>query len=96
MGDVVREQDAIVANIVLRGDLSQLSPTDKVEYYNRFCESLQLNPLTRPFQYLKLGGREVLYATKDATEQLRKINGVSVTDLSDKTINDVYVVTARG
>ena len=94
--ELTKRDDNIIASIVLRGDISGLNETDKVQYYNRFCESLGLNPLTRPFQYLRLNGKEVLYATKDATEQLRKINGVSVLDIDTKIIEGVYIVKARG
>lgn len=94
--DVAVREDNIVASIVLKGDISGLSQTDKVVYYNRFCESLGLNPLTRPFQYLRLNGKEVLYATKDATEQLRKLNSVSVLDIETNVINDVYIAKAKG
>lgn len=89
-------EGGIIADLVLQGDVGSFSPEAKVEYYNRFCDSLGLNPLTRPFQYLKLNGKQVLYATKDATEQLRKINGVSVTDLKREMMGDVCIVTARG
>jgi hypothetical protein len=97
MNEVAKhEGSSLIADIVLKGDLSALRPEQKVEYYNRFCESLGLNALTRPFQYIRLSGKEVLYATKDATEQLRKINGVSITSVDAKQVGDVYVVTASG
>jgi len=95
MNEVVKS-DNIIASIVLNGDISGLSETDRVTYYNRFCDSLGLNPLTRPFQYLSLNGKQVLYATKDATEQLRKINGVSVTGIDTEVIEGVYLVKAHG
>jgi len=96
MNEVTKRDENIVASIVLRGDISGLNEQDKVAYYNGICESLGLNPLTRPFQYLRLNGKEVLYATKDATEQLRKINGVSVLDIETNVIEGVYIVKAKG
>ena len=96
MNEVTKRDENIVASIVLRGDISGLNENQKVEYYNGLCDSLGLNPLTRPFQYLRLNGKEVLYATKDATEQLRKINGVSVTDIDSDNIEGVYIVKAKG
>ena len=95
MGDVSKP-DEVVAKIILKGDLSQLSTEERVEYYRRVCDDLKLSPLTKPFQYLRLSGREVLYATKNATEQLRGLHGVSVTSLTGQTINGVHVVTATG
>jgi len=88
--------EAIISKLVIGGDLSGLTPVQKVAYYNRFCESLGLNPLTKPFDILRLNGKEILYAKKDATEQLRKINGVSVTSLNQTIQQDIIIVTATG
>ena len=85
----------IIANIVLKGDLSGLAPEQKTIYYNMFCESLGLNPVTRPFQIINLSGKEILYATKDATEQLRQLKGVSVVDMQKEIINNIYTVTVK-
>jgi len=71
----------MISNLILNGDLSKMDNVMKTDYYNQFCKALNLNPLTKPFQLLKLSGKEVLYATKDCTEQLRKLNGVSVVEL---------------
>jgi hypothetical protein len=86
--------ESIISSIVLNGDVSKLSPVDKAKYNIKLCESLGLNPYTQPFQILKLQGREVLYATKAATEQLRKAQGVSVVSLERKTESDICIVTA--
>lgn len=67
--------------LLIQGDLNKLSPEQRVMYYGKMCESLGLNPLTRPFDYIKLQGKLTLYAKKDAAEQLRKLNNVSITDL---------------
>jgi hypothetical protein len=85
---------AIVEQVLIRGDLRSLSPAQKVGYYTNVCESLGLNPHTQPLAYIVLNGKEVLYAKKDATEQLRKIHGVSITAVTSQRIDDVFVVTA--
>jgi hypothetical protein len=85
----------IIQNLVLNGDLSKMSEKQKVEYYNRFCQSLGLNPLTQPFQLISFQGKQRLYATKDCTEQLRKLHGVSIIDLQSQNLGGVYVVTAK-
>lgn len=92
----VRNDTNLMADVILHGDLNRFSPEKKVEYYARFCESLGLNPLTQPFQYIVLNGKERLYATKDATEQLRKIHGVSVSEITRDELNGVCIVTAKG
>lgn len=85
----------IVESVLLQGDLSRLTPPQRVAYYNRVCESLGLNPLTKPFDYLSLNGKTVLYAKRDATEQLRKIHGVSIVEITSREVGGVFVVTAK-
>lgn len=89
------ENAEIIQKLVLAGDIGSMNQDQKVEYYNRFCQSLGLNPLTQPFQIIKFQSKERLYATKDCTEQLRKLHGVSITDLQKEIIDDVYVITAK-
>jgi hypothetical protein len=86
----------VIEQVLLAGDLSKLTPDQRLSYYNRVCESLGLNPLTQPFAYLKLGGREILYAKKDATEQLRMIHHISIdpAGFTREVIEGVYIVTA--
>lgn len=84
-----------IERVLVGGDLSRLSPEQRVQYVQKVCASLGLNPLTRPFQYLKLSGKEVLYATRDCTEQLRKLHKVAITIVARERHEDIYVVTAR-
>ncbi|WP_054537096.1 hypothetical protein [Herpetosiphon geysericola] len=86
---------SVIEHVLVQGDLVKLSPPQRVEYYNRVCESLNLNPLTRPFHYLQLNGKLQLYATKDCAEQLRKRDGISISIVSREVVEEVYVVTAR-
>lgn len=89
-------QEEIITSLVLEGDLSKMTSVQKVEYYNSFCRALDLNPLTQPFEILNLKGKLRMYATKSCTEQLRRLNGVSVTDLTVNQVGDNYTVTAKG
>ena len=86
---------AVVERVLLHGDLKQLSPAQKVSYYRAVCDSVGLNPLTQPFQYLTLNGKEVLYALRGATDQLRALHTVSVQIVAREVTEDCYVVTAR-
>jgi hypothetical protein len=83
-----------IETVLLTGDLSKLTPEQRMQYFKQVCESLGLNPLTKPFEYITLNGKMVLYAKRDATEQLRKIHKVSITSLTVSQVQDVYVVTA--
>jgi hypothetical protein len=81
--------------VLISGDLSSLSPDQAVQYYARVCASVGLNPLTQPFEYLKLNGKMVLYARRAAADQLRQIHNVSITIVSREKVDGCYVVTAR-
>lgn len=85
----------IMEQVIINGDLSSLKPEERVRYYNAVCQSVGLNPLTKPFEYLKLNGKLTLYALRACTDQLRKVHGVSVEIADRSKIEDVYVVTAR-
>lgn len=76
----------VIEHVLIRGDLSKLTEQQRNEYYLRLCQSIGLNPLTQPFQYLTLNGKLVLYARRDCADQLRKLNGISIEIVSqDKT-----------
>lgn len=70
-------QDAINA-LVIKGDTSKLTTEQKTQYYNAVCQSIGLNPATRPFQFLNFNGKEVLYPDKSCAEQMRNLKGVSL------------------
>jgi hypothetical protein len=58
------------------------------------CDSVGLNPLTKPFEYISLSGRLVLYARKDATDQLRDKRKVNIIKLERERMDSIYTVTA--
>jgi len=64
----------IVESLVVKGDISGLSPDEKARYYLQMCASLGLNPASHPLAFLKLQGRETLYASRGATDQLAAIH----------------------
>ena len=82
--------------VLVAGDLAGLNEAQRIEYYKAVCESLGLNPLTRPFEYLRLNGRLVLYATRAAADQLRSIHGISILDAQIERQDDLITVTVRG
>jgi hypothetical protein len=81
--------------VLLKGDLSQLSPNERIAYYKAVCESVGLNPLTKPFEYLQLNGKTVLYALKACTEQLRNIHSISLSLTGRELLEGVYIVAAK-
>jgi hypothetical protein len=93
---VPQNSAAALERALIEGDLSRLTEEQRVEYYQRVCESLGLNPLTRPFEYLRLNGRLILYATRAAADQLRAIKRITITALEPRQVGDLYVVVATG
>ena len=80
---------------LLVGDLGALKPEQRASLVVKICESVGLNPLTRPFEYIVLNNKLTLYARKDATEQLRRRHTVSLAIVGRENVQGVFVVTAR-
>lgn len=100
MGDLMTVQPQAISAEVMEmvlgsGDVAKLNLQQRVEYLNAVCKSLGLNPLTVPLAFQNLGGKTVLYAKRDCTDQLRRIHGVTVQIMSRDRIDDLLVVTAR-
>ncbi len=91
----LRDAASQIERVLIAGDLASLKPEDRVNYYKMVCDSVGLNPLTKPFEYIVLNGRLTLYARKDCTDQLRKIHNISITISAREIVDDCYVVTAR-
>lgn len=86
---------ALMEMVLMAGDLSKLTADQRVAYYNAVCDSVGLNPLTKPFEYIVLNDKLTLYARRDATDQLRKIHKITVNIISREVVEQVYVVTAK-
>ena len=85
----------IMEAVLIKGDLSKLTPEERNLYYSETCKSLGLNPLTKPFDYLQLGGKLIMYAKRDAADQLRKIHGVNIEVLKQEAFEGLFCVTVR-
>jgi hypothetical protein len=87
--------DALLEKVILQNDLAGLSPNEKVQHVKNVCDSLGLNPLTKPIQLHKWQGKEVMYMAKDGTEQIRNLHNVSIVKLETEFLkNDLYIVRA--
>jgi hypothetical protein len=89
-----KSEGTTIEEALIRGDLAGLDPEQRVTYYLRVCESLKLNPYTKPFDYLSLNNKLVLYANKSCTDQLRDIHKINITGLERERIGELLVVTA--
>lgn len=86
---------ATLEMVMLGGDLSKLNSKQRVSYMLATCRSLGLNPLTKPFDFINLSGRLVMYAKKDCTEQLRSIHSISIEILSAEAVEGIFLVRAK-
>ena len=82
--------------VILKADLRTLSDKDKLIYYKKVCDSLGINPLTKPFDYIILNNKETLYATKNCTDQLRSLHKISITIKEQKIDNGLLTVIVEG
>ena len=88
--------NSIIESVVIGGDLSKLTPEQRVGYYKAVCTSLNLNPLTKPFSYITLNGKLTLYANKDAADQLRNLKNISIDKPEITFQEDWIIVTVVG
>ena len=85
----------MIENVIAKGDLSKLTADERTQYYVQLCRSMGLNPHTQPFAFLTLNGKLTLYAKRDAADQLRKINGISI-EIVERSIDDgLFTVHVR-
>jgi hypothetical protein len=84
-----------IEDVLIKGDLGKLNEQQRTEYYMRLCNSIGLNPMTQPFQYLTLQGKLILYARRDCADQLRKINGISIEIVSQDKSDGLLSIHVR-
>jgi len=95
MSELANTKGSKLEDLLIQGDLSRLSPEERIAYYKKVCDSLGLNALTQPFEYIVLNGRLRLYAKRDCTDQLRRRDKINIQIVSREVVDGVYVVTAR-
>ena len=81
--------------VIIKGDLRRLSDEDKLIYYKKVCDSLGINPLTKPFDYITLNNKQTLYATKNCTDQLRSLHKISIAVTDRKIDNGLLTVVVQ-
>ena len=97
MSDMALRRDggSIIEAVITKGDLAKLTPVERTQYYNEVCRSVGLNPFTRPFEFITLNGKLVLYARRECTDQLRRLNGISLEVVSREVSGDILTVHVR-
>lgn len=87
--------DSVLEMIVASGDLGKLTPHQRKSYLLALCESIGLNPLSRPIEFVSLNGKVVPYFKKDGTDQLRQLRKISITIVGREVVDGILTVTAR-
>lgn len=85
-----------LAHILATGDLAKLSNEQRVALYLEQCRSLGLNSLSRPFDWLMLDGRLVLYPNKSCAEQLGRNHQISIKVIRREVVGDLFVCEVEG
>lgn len=80
---------------IIGGDLKALNPQERVEYYLAMCEGNDLDARTKPYEYIDLRGKIVLYLTGGGAAQIASKRGVSTEITYSETENGCRVVRAR-
>lgn len=84
-----------ISSVLLHGDLRSLTEMEKTQYAKYVCDRMGLDISTKPFDFINLSGKLVMYATKSCTDQLRKIHGVSIVKIEKEMLGDIFTVTAH-
>ncbi|MCW8139881.1 MAG: hypothetical protein KIT58_13370 [Planctomycetota bacterium] len=86
---------AMLERVLVEGDLSRLSPAQRLAYYRMRCDAAGLDFRAQPFQFLTLQGKLTLYATRACTQQLAARHGVTTHVTDQRTEGDLRLVTVR-
>ena len=82
--------------VILNADLSSLTGEQRVNFYYQVCDQYGLDPFTRPFEFIKMNNKLVLYATKSCASALQELKSISVEIVKQEQFQDVWIVTVRG
>lgn len=90
-----------IDEIVVTGNLSELTPEQQTTHYLQVCAALGLDHRLTPLKYIYVdnnGNRDlVLYVLRNGTDQLRKLNGIKITKLTKEILDNVctYIAEAQ-
>lgn len=84
-----------IFNLITNGDCSRLTNDQKLQYYKARCDAAGLDARTKPFSFIKLSGKEVLYADKECSNQLASKHRVVCEVISQNTEAGIRTVIVR-
>jgi hypothetical protein len=98
--DLARQPESNLSNLdtdtllkLATGNTKGLSQAQKVELIVQVCKVAGLDPRLSPFEYITFQGKEVLYARKNAADQLVNVHKIKVGILSQEIVEGIRVVT---
>jgi hypothetical protein len=93
---------AAITHYLGTGDLSRLPAEQRAALYLDTCASLNLNPRTRPFDWIEFydpetkGKKLTLYPNRSCAEQIRRQHQISVRIVSEDIVGKLFKVVAEG
>ncbi len=101
---VANREDAAgaLAHVLGTGDLYQLTNEQRVAHYINLCKSLELNPLSRPFQWIEFKEGEnspavlTLYFKPSGAAQMLRNHHISVHYPRKEIVGELFVCEAHG
>lgn len=86
----------MLEQVIIKGNLNVMNPADKVRYYQQVCGVIGIPVELRPFEFISMQGKEVLYVLRSCTEWLRDQRGIACKVASRKQIpGDLYEVVVE-
>lgn len=85
-------KEAMLA-LVSTGDLAKLTPDQRLDFYLYRCRQAGLDPGTRPFQFITLNNKLVLYAGREAADQISYNKGYTIWIKEKKVEADTILIT---
>ena len=90
------DPDYVVAKLTEHGgDVGRLTPRERWIYCQERCRVLGIEPASKPFDYLSLRGKTVLYINRTGADLLGKLHRVSIAITDQRVMDGVFVVTTR-
>ena len=101
---IANREDAAgaLAHVLGTGDLSKLSNEQRVAHYLDLCQSLSLNPRSRPFDWIEFYDPETkakkltLYPKASCADQLRRQHHISAWITRREIVGELFVCEAEG
>ena len=98
-GAITKRQDLSlperIEQVAMEGDLSVLSLAERLMYVRSFCRALGIDWRGRPFAYIVLNNKMVLYALRNCTDQLRRVHGISVIESRRMQEGDLTIIEVK-